>query len=371
MKKVQLFICAALVSVCGLQAQSEAGPFSPSPIGGNTTEALFDFQLGFDVGSTGSIGADGNAGVIFINNQYWVSAWASDLIHILDVDGNFVETIIIPTVSGTRSITSGDGSVFIGTAGLEIFIIDPVAKLVDGIISITTSSDATARMCTYDETLDGGNGGFWIGNFGSDIASVDTTGAELSVIPATTHNTVIYGGAVDNVSPGGPFLWISDQTGTAPDRASFVQLDPATGMQTGVSFSILAAATANLACTEALGGGLYITDEVVTGTTSFVTLGQTNPSNVVMAFELAGGLGTSDNALSTLSISPNPANGAIISINTASNDMKNVAVYNMLGKKVIEVATTRDMNISSLTAGVYLVNVTENNVTATKKLIVQ
>jgi len=94
-------------------------------------------------------------------------------------------------------------------------------------------------MCTYDPTLDGGNGGFWIGDFGSDIISVSMVGFELSVIPASDHNMVIYGGAIDNVSPGGPFLWIHDQSGIAPDQSEVKQIDIATGLPTGVVYSYL------------------------------------------------------------------------------------------------------------------------------------
>ena len=201
MKKLLFFVMAALITSTTMTAQmAEAGPLAPNN-NQNNSRALFDLLFNIDIGGTGTVGADGLAGVAFVNGQYWVSAWATDVIHILDGTGALVETTAVAGVTGTRSITYDGTFIYMGGGGLSIYKVDPVTRIIDSVISITTTSTAEARMCTYDETLDGGNGGFWIGDFSSDIASVDMNGNELSVVPLTTHGTVIYGGAVDNVSP--------------------------------------------------------------------------------------------------------------------------------------------------------------------------
>tara|TARA_R110002110_G_scaffold92680_10_gene241884 strand:+ start:1079 stop:2188 length:1110 start_codon:yes stop_codon:yes gene_type:complete len=368
MKKLQLLFMALIMSGVSVNAQlAEVSPISGTPT--ESSNALFDLLYTLNVGSTGSIGADGNAGIAFVNNQYWVSAWASDLIHILDSNGGFVETITIAGVTGTRSITTDGTDLFIGAAGADIYRVDPVTRVLQGTIPILPGggSDATARMLTYDETLDGGSGGFWIGNFGSDIASVSMFGVTLSVIPSATHNTVIYGGVVDNISPGGPFLWISDQSGTSPAQNFLTQLDPATGVPTGVVYDFFPDSGSD----TALAGGLFVSDAVSPTAVALVGLCQCGPSNVIYAVELVALAGVNENEISSLSLYPNPATRGVVNIETALQGDKQVIVMDVLGKTVINTTISgTELNISSLKGGVYMVQVVQNNATATRKLIV-
>ena len=371
MKKLQLLFMALTFSAISLNAQmAEVGPVS-----GEATEssnALFDLLFTTDVGSAGSIGADGLAGIAFVNNQFWVSAWQSDLIHILDNTGGFVETITIAGVTGTRSMTTDGTDVFIGAAGAEIYRVDPVSRILQGTIPILPGggSDATARMCTYDENLDGGQGGFWVGNFGSDIAAISMFGQTLSVIPAAVHNTVMYGGAVDNISPGGPFLWISDQSGSAPSRHFLTQLDPTTGVPTGVVYDFTADGIAAGAA-EVLAGGLFISDAVSPGNVALVGLSQSDPSNLLFGIELVSSLGVNDNDISSLSLYPNPATRGVVNIETAAQGDKQVIVMDVLGKTVINTTISgTELNIASLKSGVYMVQVVQNDARATRKLVV-
>ncbi|OAD90711.1 hypothetical protein A7A78_05440 [Aequorivita soesokkakensis] len=81
-------------------------------------------------------------------------------------------------------------------------------------------------------------------------------------------------------------------------------------------------------------------------------------------------LGVSDNSNSNFSIYPNPANGKV-NINTSIAGEKQVVVYDLLGKQVINTTTNGELNISALKSGVYLVSITQNETTATVKLVVQ
>jgi hypothetical protein len=366
MKKLQLLFLALIMSVISVNAQfAEVSPVNGSPT--ESSNALFDLLFRIDVGSTGSIGADGQAGVAFINNQYWVSTWAADTIHILDAQGNFVETVVITGVTGARSITTDGTDVFIGAAGTDIYRVDPVTKTLLGTIPILPGggSNAEARMCTYDETLDGGNGGFWVGDFGSDIASISMFGVTLSVIPSAVHGTAIYGGAIDNVSPGGPFLWIHNQ-GSSQDLIT--QLDPATGIPTGIEYDY---AVDMLPGVTGIAGGLFISDQVSPSAVALVGLCQCTPSNEIFAVELVALAGVNDNNISSLSLYPNPATRGTVNIETSTAGDKQVVVMDILGKTVINtVISGTELNISSLKGGVYMVQVTQNNATATRKLIV-
>ena len=354
---------AEMAPVTGNQGNSVSqNGFSP--------EDLFDLEFSYDIGLTGAIGAQSQAGVIFLNNQFWVSTWNSDVLSILDNGGGFVETFAIPGLTGTRSFTSDGTRLWAGTAGLQIFEIDPVARVVLNTINITTASSAEARMCTYDETLDGGNGGFWIGDFSSAIASVDMAGNELSVIPLATHGTSIYGGAIDNVSDGGPFLWISDQT-AAGGQHLITQLDVATGAPTGVVYDFIVddAPTG----TTGIAGGLSISPagEAFQETT-LVSVCQCDPSNLLFGIELSEPLGTDDNTLSNFGMYPVPATGDTVTIETRDAGDIGVVVYDILGKQVIETTVTNNtLDISRLTTGVYIVQVNQNGISAQKKLVIR
>lgn len=366
-KLLTLSLMLALgTSVSNYAQNAEVAPFVGEVPSAENTNALFDLLFNYDIGA--NIGAQGNAGVCYVNGVFWVSAWASDLIHELDVNGNLMETFSIPGVSGTRSMSWDGTNIMIGTAGNQVYLIDPVSRTIDNTINISPSTGATARMVAYDPTLDGGAGGFWTGNFSSDIASFDMNGTELSVIPYATHGTTIYGGAVDLVTPGGPYLWIHDQT-AAGGGDLVVQLQLPSGTPTGVIYDYNV--SGQPAGNTGIAGGLFISDEVVPGKVTIVGVSQGTPSDQLFGIELAESAGVNDNTLSNFSLYPNPASGKV-SINTSIAGEKNVVVYDILGKQVINTTVAgEELNISSLKAGVYMVSVTQNKMTATKKLIVQ
>jgi len=82
-------------------------------------------------------------------------------------------------------------------------------------------------------------------------------------------------------------------------------------------------------------------------------------------------LGIANNKIEKFSIFPNPSNTGSINITTATNNPKNIKVYDMLGKKVIDQKIDTKLNISSLRSGIYVIKVTENNFSATKRLVVK
>jgi len=82
---------------------------------------------------------------------------------------------------------------------------------------------------------------------------------------------------------------------------------------------------------------------------------------------------TSFDAISGLKMYPNPAkNGQTLFITSDSSVEKNVAIYNMLGRKVLETTTQQNtINTNGLITGVYMVKITEEGKTSTKKLVIQ
>ncbi len=369
MKKLQLLILSLFLSMgaASYAQEAEAAPFTGNSGDPESTNALFDPLFNYDL--TAQIGSSGNAGVLFFNDEFWISAWASDLIHVLDNSGLYMETFSVAGLSGVRSFTTDGTAVYAGTASNKIYEIDPVGRTLDNTITIALSTDAAARMVAYDPTLDGGNGGFWTGSFTSDIASFDMNGNELSVIPQATHGTTVYGGAVDLDSPGGPFLWVFDQSPSG-DQAWVVQLQLPSGTPTGVIYDYNTSGQQPAGNTS-IAGGLFISDEVVPGTLAMMGVGQGTPNDQLFGVELTSTVGVDENSLLGFNIYPNPAHGKV-NIETAIQGEKLVVVYDILGKQVINtVLAGNELNISALKTGVYTVSVTQNDATVTKKLIVQ
>tara|TARA_R110002126_G_scaffold255127_3_gene398188 strand:+ start:1907 stop:2245 length:339 start_codon:yes stop_codon:yes gene_type:complete len=73
-----------------------------------------------------------------------------------------------------------------------------------------------------------------------------------------------------------------------------------------------------------------------------------------------------------LSLYPNPVSNGKVSIGTKNDAEKEIIIFDLLGKKVLQtMLSTRELNISILTPGVYIIKINENNATATRKLIVK
>lgn len=85
-------------------------------------------------------------------------------------------------------------------------------------------------------------------------------------------------------------------------------------------------------------------------------------------------LGVEKNTLPGFGAYPNPVNGGILTITTASSALKTLNIFNVLGKKVFTQdfsARNKTFDISPISSGVYIMKVTEGDVIATKKLIIE
>ncbi len=243
-------------------------------------EAQWDLQFEYSVSD--SVNYFSNAGAFWTGTEFWVSKWNSDTLARLDSVGSLIEIFTIPGVAGVRSITSDGNNLFLGTANATITEVNATTKTVVSTITITgAGATIGSRFLTYDPTLDSGNGGFYIGNFTSDIAVLSKTGATLSTIPQATHGrTGMYGAAYDGISAGGPYLWVFEQP-TSPSNAIISQLELPGGTFTGVSFNV----ASDLGLNGALAGGLFITSGLVAGENTIGGLAQGTP-NVLFGYEL-------------------------------------------------------------------------------------
>ncbi len=81
---------------------------------------------------------------------------------------------------------------------------------------------------------------------------------------------------------------------------------------------------------------------------------------------------SSFNAIDGLTMYPNPLKGNTLYFNSTANADMSVQIYDVLGKEVVNSKVMNNtVNVSGLNAGVYIVKVTEEGKTATRKLVIQ
>jgi len=82
-------------------------------------------------------------------------------------------------------------------------------------------------------------------------------------------------------------------------------------------------------------------------------------------------LSVKDNAIAGLKVYPNPVTNGKLFISTDANTEKSVVIFDVLGKQVVNTTATESVNVSNLKGGVYIVKITEEGKTATRKLVIK
>ena len=77
-------------------------------------------------------------------------------------------------------------------------------------------------------------------------------------------------------------------------------------------------------------------------------------------------------AIAGLKIYPNPVSNGTLFVESDANAERTITIFDILGKQVLNTTTSNTaINVSSLNSGVYMVRVTEEGKTATKKLVIK
>lgn len=82
-------------------------------------------------------------------------------------------------------------------------------------------------------------------------------------------------------------------------------------------------------------------------------------------------LGVKQNSIQGLKVYPNPVTNGTLFIDTTSDATKAVVIYDVLGKQVVNTTTQSAVNVSNLKGGVYIVKITEEGKTVTRKLVIR
>ncbi len=100
----------------------------------------------------------------------------------------------------------------------------------------------------------------------------------------------------------------------------------------------------------------------------FLSLATTN----VVAQDNKPASKSQETSIEGLSFYPNPVTNGKVYISSRLNGDKQIAIFDVLGKKVLQtLLTSRELNVASLSPGVYIIKIEEGDATATRKLIVR
>ncbi len=319
MKKLFLFLLVSffLYSFSSFSQENQSSAdISPSltaaPVNPNATEAIWDVLFNHNL-QTLSNGSLGKAGVCFIPtvNQIWVSYWntaVSNYILSFTPAGTLIDSFLVSGVVGIRAFTFDGQFVYAGLNTTTIQKINPVTRAAVG----TITAPQTVRYLTYDPTANSGAGGLWLGNFTTNLQLISMTGTVLQTWPyAQLGNTSIYGAAFDNVSIGGPFLWLWGQGAGTGTPQMISQLNPATGLPTGVQHDALL--DVGLGNSGAIAGGLFLSKDIISGKIALMGVLQGVPDRL-FAYEI----GTTDAGVLAPFNLTSPAAGATITSIPAS-----------------------------------------------------
>lgn len=182
-------------------------------------------------------------------------------IYVLDAEGNYERQFSMPGVpAGSYGAIdlAWDGNFLYGGGSAGVVQFDTTGNY----ITTIPKPDEFARV--YGVAYDPGNDHFWINGYAGDILEINRDGDILRRFSHSFEGT--FGLAWDDVSPGGPYLWVSEIAELQTRRLH--QFNPQTGAFTGLSLSVNPAHGWN--------AGLAFTTEWRQGQATLVAFTQSN-----------------------------------------------------------------------------------------------
>ena len=207
----------------------------------NQPEAMFDVQFILRPNDSLPVGVNKRTyGVLWTGTEFWMSQWTSDSIARFSKDGQrlgFLKIAGLPTTTGNvglRGLTMEGSNIWAVNTSDSLLRLDPTTGQILQKVGAPTAIGGV-RFITWDPTE---GGGFWIGNFVTDLYKISKTGAIIRTIPRSVHGLLsMSGAAYDSVSVGGPYLWLNCQTdfvGTGVNSSIVRQVQLSNGLGTSV-----------------------------------------------------------------------------------------------------------------------------------------
>ncbi len=276
---IVLFLCSAMgIALAIDKTDSFPGRRITLGIGGsgNSICAFGDSIFGFDAG--GPSGDTQLLGVEFDGTNFFVtggnSATDPNKVYLFDAAGSYVSSFdqFRSTGWGWRDLAWDGDTLYGGDDDGQITKFG-----IDGSDYGDFPSPVTpARALAYDPATDH----FYTTSWTANIYEIDRSGAVIGSWAQAPASYSVYGMAWDDVSPGGPWLWIFHQD--PYPAATIAQWDPVNHIYTGVTLDV----TTN----SSIAGGACVTTEWDPSLAIIFTLHQADP-DVVIGFELAAAAG--------------------------------------------------------------------------------
>ena len=357
MKKFTRIVVALLfVSLYSgyLTAQTqEASPLMPTtkPMV-NPTDATWDVLFSFNTANGGEQGIESDGTYLYTSK--WGSA-SNAYFNKYSTAGVKLDSFSITGVtSGIRDLAWGGGYMWGGKNGTAIYKMDWTNHTLAGTVN---AGIAAVRNLCFDPTANSGAGGLWAGGW-DNINLLTLTGSLVSTAPSTGL-TGMYGSAFDGITPGGPYLWIFDQSAGAGTPQLLQQFKTSTQSLTGVTHDV--SDIPGFDATTAIAGGCASNVGIVAGKLVLIGNIQQSP-NLVFGYELAlaNGVGANQTIENIVKVFPNPAN-EMINIKSGIYVIDNVTVTNNIGQVVYQAGSNGTNNVkinsSNWVEGIYFVNV--------------
>lgn len=156
------------------------------------------------------------------------------------------------------------------------------------------------------------------------------------------------------------------------NNASFTTADGTIVFATNTTYNL--SDGSNIAFRTMFSEANYIGQVVPSGAANRVFLvAEFNGTAQVASRSLADtNLSVKQNKISGLNIYPNPVTNGTLYISSDSASAKSVEIYDILGKQVLNAKTSNNaVNVSNLKGGAYIVKITEEGKTDTRKLIIE
>ena len=284
MKKLLLFLVTAFLLTCSGYAQ-------------NVPDWNLEYSFKTADGAYMAICSDGN--------HFYASRWLSAHIAQHNMDGSAPDVFTITGVKEICSITY-DGTYFYGVnSSNKIYKMDFANRTLISTVTVTCSGVTDMEHITYDPTLNGGSGGFWVGGW-NEMGAVSMSGAQL-IASVPGRVTGVSGAAYDPYTdPANPCLWLLTEIQNT--QATIRQFDINTLSLTSVSHNCNAD---HPDCAGRAGGG--VTTYLHDGKFWLAADIQTSP-NTILIFEMADLLNADAPAsVANLTITPDPS-GALNAI---------------------------------------------------------
>ncbi len=242
-------------------------------------------------------------GICWTGSEYWVGVWGGSYlgsIYRVAADGTRIGAFSIIGIKGITGMTVAGDYVYAVNESDQIYVIDKNTR--KRISTIRVQGNARPTFIAYSPELDGGNGGFFAGNFElySPLYQISLEGELLKIIPPEVHQQrVMAGAAYDSLSSGGPYLWVFNQAEPEnPSEAVITQIDARTGQYTGIYHDV----TEEFGNVFSAAGGLFISPDIVDGKLILGGVLQSSPSDLLVGYELNFQIPRVDAAMKSLSI---------------------------------------------------------------------